>query len=177
MSFVATCPDCGGRGETFEPCSRCDGRGSIQHQERVRVRIPPGADDGSTIRIAGKGSGRKGHRGDLVIETRVKPHPWLRRDGLDLTMTLPVTFREAYNGAKVEVPTFHGSVSLTIPPRSQSGQKLRLRGKGVKRGDKVGDLYVELEVRVPDQQDDDLARALERSDSAYSQPVRKGLVL
>jgi DnaJ-class molecular chaperone len=138
------------------------------------VRIPPGADDGSIIRLAGKGapSTSGGAPGDLVIEMRVAPHPVVQREGLDLSMRVPVTLEEAYNGASIEIPTFEGPVKVRIPPRSQPGARLRLRGKGVSRKDKRGDFYVELDVRLPDQQDDALAEALRNSRSAYSGPVR-----
>jgi DnaJ-class molecular chaperone len=141
----------------------------------VRVRIPPGADNGSIIRLAGKGApgDRGGPPGDLVIETEVRPHPILHRDGNDLAMTLPVTLDEAYNGASVEVPTFDGPVLLKIPPRSQSGAKLRMRGKGIARKDTRGDLIVALDVRMPDRADESLAAALRASAAAYSSPVRE----
>jgi DnaJ-class molecular chaperone len=145
----------------------------------IRVRIPPGADTGSIVRIAGKGGPgvRGGPPGDLVIETDVRPHPRLRRDGLDLHLTVPVTLDEAYNGGSVEVPTFDGPVVLKVPARSQSGAKLRLRGKGIARGDKRGDLIAVLDVRMPDRDDDALAAALRASADAYSTPVRKELAL
>ncbi len=145
----------------------------------VRVRIPPGADDGSIIRIDGKGApgARGGPPGDLVIETRVRPHPRLRRDGLDLYLTLPVTLDEAYNGGSVEVPTFDGPVILKVPARSQTGTKLRLRGKGITRKDKHGDLYAVLEVRMPDRDDEALATALRASAQSYSTPIREELKL
>ena len=145
----------------------------------VRVRIPPGADNGSIIRLAGKGApgARGGPPGDLVIETEVRPHPILRRDGLDLSLTLPVTLDESYNGATIEVPTFDGPVMLKVPPRSQSGAKLRLRGKGIARKDSRGDLIAILDVRMPDRPDDALAAALRTSAAAYSTPVRKELAL
>ncbi len=151
----------------------------IPGQGVTRVRIPPGADTGSVIRIPGKGSPgpRGGSAGDLVIETVVQPHPWLRRDGLDLHATLPITLDEAYNGGSVEVPTFDGPVSLKIPALSQNGAKLRLRGKGVKRKDRSGDMIVALDVRMPDKRDDALAQALAASTSAYGAPVRKELRL
>ena len=82
-----------------------------------------------------------------MIETEVRPHPLLRRDGLDLYLTLPVTLDEAYNGASVDVPTFDGTVVLKVPPRSQNRAQLRLRGKGIERKDARGDLFVELDVR------------------------------
>ncbi|HEY0255217.1 MAG TPA: DnaJ C-terminal domain-containing protein [Kofleriaceae bacterium] len=151
----------------------------VPNQGTVRVRIPPGADTGSIIRLAGKGMpGRQGGpNGDLVIETEVRPHRFLRRDGLDLSLTLPVTIAEAYNGASVEVPTFDGPVMLKIPPRSQTGAKLRLRGKGIARKDQRGDFYAVLEVRMPDRENEALATALAASSEAYSNPVRKELAL
>jgi len=151
----------------------------VPEQGTVRVRIPPGADTGSVIRIPGKGTpGTHGAPpGDLVIETEVRPHPMLRRDGLDLYLTLPVTLDEAYNGASVDVPTFEGTVVLKIPPRSQNHARLRLRGKGIERKATRGDLFVELDVRMPDKADDELASALRSSTGAYSRPVREGLTL
>ena len=151
----------------------------VPEQGTVRVRIPPGADTGSVIRIPGKGTpGTHGAPpGDLVIETEVRPHPMLRRDGLDLYLTLPVTLDEAYNGASVDVPTFEGTVVLKIPPRSQNHARLRLRGKGIERKATRGDLFVELDVRLPDRKDEALAAALKASTGAYSTPVREGLTL
>ena len=151
----------------------------VPEQGTVRVRIPPGADTGSVIRLAGKGSPgpRGGPPGDLVIETEVRPHPVLRRDGLDLYLKLPVTLDEAYNGGSVDVPTFEGTVVLKIPPRSQNGARLRLRGKGIERKSVRGDFFVELDVRMPDRADDALAAALKAARDAYSRPVREGLAL
>jgi curved DNA-binding protein len=148
-------------------------------QGTVRVRIPPGADTGSTIRVPGKGGpgAGGGPPGDLVIETEVRPHPHLRREGLDLYLTLPVTLDEAYNGASIDVPTFEGAVVLKVPPRSQNRAKLRLRGKGVARKETRGDLFVELDVRMPDKADDALAEALRAGRTTYSTPVREELKL
>jgi len=145
----------------------------------VRVRIPPGADNGSVIRIPGKGApgGRGGPPGDLVIEIEVKAHPRVRREGLDLHMDLPVTLDEAYNGASIEVPTFEGKVVVKIPPGSQNGAKLRLRGKGIGRKDARGDFLIALDVRMPDKQDDALVAALRASAAAYTTPVREELKL
>jgi DnaJ-class molecular chaperone len=151
----------------------------LPEQGTVRVRIPPGADTGSTIRVPGKGApgAGGGPPGDLVIETEVRPHPQLRREGLDLHLALPVTLDEAYNGASIDVPTFDGTVVLKVPPRSQNHAKLRLRGKGVARKDARGDLIVELDVRMPDKPDPALADALRASRGAYSAPVREELKL
>ena len=151
----------------------------IPGQGTVRVRIPKGADTGSTLRVPGKGApGRGGGpAGDLVIETVIRPHPFLRRDGLDLYLTLPVTIDEAYNGASVDVPTFDGTVALKIPPRSQNHGKLRLRGKGVPKKDTRGDMIVELDVRMPDAADDAFAEVMRKASGLYSKPVRAELTL
>jgi curved DNA-binding protein len=118
----------------------------------VTVRIPPGADEGSRVRIHGQGapSPNGGPPGDLVLTIHVQPHPCFRREGDDLHLDLPITFGEAFSGAKVKVPTIDGAVTLKVPERAQSGQVVRLRGKGVARkGRPPGDLYVHFLVRVP----------------------------
>jgi len=177
-----------GRGQDIHATFQMDLRQAVEgaevsidvpQQGTVRVRIPPGAETGSVIRIAGKGAPgtRGGPPGDLVIETEVRPHPVMRRDGLDLYLTLPVTLDEAYNGASIDVPTFEGTVLLKIPPRSQNHARLRLRGKGIERKATRGDLFVELDVRMPDRPDDALAAALKASTAAYTRPVREGLAL
>jgi len=151
----------------------------VPNQGTVRVRIPPGADNGSTIRVPGKGAPgpRGGPPGDLVIECEVMPHPLLRREGLDLYMTVPVTLDEAYNGASIDIPTLDGPVRVKVPARSQGGSKLRLRGKGVKRKTETGDMVIVLDLRMPDKPDEALGEALRASASSYSTPVRKELML
>jgi curved DNA-binding protein len=118
----------------------------------VTVRVPPGAAEGSRVRIAGHGapSTSGGPPGDLILEIHVSPHTHFRREGDDLHLDLPITIAEAYRGAKVKVPTTDGAVTLKVPPHAQSGTQLRLRGKGVARkGKEAGDLYVHFMVRVP----------------------------
>jgi len=130
---------------------------------KVKVRIPKGADDGDRVRVAGA-AGAPGPGippGDLLLTLRVKPHPHFERDGLDLTLDLPITALEAHHGARIEVPTPSGNVTLKVPPRAQSGQLLRLRGKGVERGDKSGDLYVRFLVRLPEETSPEIERAIE----------------
>jgi DnaJ-class molecular chaperone len=143
------------------------------------VRIPKGADDGSILTVKGRGApGRPGGEpGNLIIETRVRPHPHFKREGLDLRLVLPVTIDEAYNGKTVEVPTPEGPVRLNIPPRSQSGSTLRLEGKGVARKNATGDLYVELSVRLPDEPSDGFAQAARDAAKAYKKPVREDIRL
>ena len=119
--------------------------------EEVTVRVPPGAGDGDKVRVAGRGApGRAGGpAGDLLLTIRVQEHPFFTRDGLDLTLDLPISVAEAYLGTKVRVPTPHGDVSLKIPAGARSGQQVRLRGKGVKRQNKVGDLFVRFLIQLP----------------------------
>lgn len=145
----------------------------------TRVRIPAGADNGSQIRVRGKGGPgvSKGPRGDLVIETRIHPHPLISRDGLNLTLKVPISIQEAYKGAMIEVPTFSGPIKVKVPPLSQNGSKLRLRDKGISRKDKQGHLYVQLEIRMPDTANDEFLEALAKSDTLYKKPVREDLVL
>lgn len=145
--------------------------------EPVTVRIPPGADDGSKLKVSGQGSPGPAGNGDLLIETHVRPHPHFRREGLHLHLKLPVGIDEAYNGASIEVPTPDGNVSLRVPPRSQQGDKLRLRNKGIQRGSERGDLYVELDVKMPDKADEALAAALKSAKEAYSAPLRADIRL
>jgi curved DNA-binding protein len=121
--------------------------------EPVTVRIPPGAAEGSRVRIAGQGaaSPNGGASGDLILVIHVEPHPLFTREGDDLTLEVPITASEAIKGAKVKVPTFDGDVSVKVPPGTHSGTKLRLRGKGVaKKGREPGDLYVRFMVHVPE---------------------------
>lgn len=120
--------------------------------EPVTVRIPPGAADGSRVRIKGQGapSTTGGPPGDLILVIHVEPHPLFKREGDDLYLDVPLWVSEAIKGAKVKVPTFDGDVTVKVPPGTQSGTKLRVRGKGVaKKGHEPGDLYLVFMVRVP----------------------------
>jgi curved DNA-binding protein len=137
-------------------------------RETLRVRIPPGAEDGTRVRLAGKGEpGREdGPPGDLYVSLRVRPHPFFRREGADLHVQVPVTIPELVLGASIEVPTPDGPVAMKVPPRSRPGQRLRLRGKGARRTGKPdrGDLYVELAATLPEGDDarlEELARQME----------------
>ena len=130
--------------------------------DAITVRIPAGADDGSRVRVRGKGgAGVGGPAGDLLLTIEVEPHPHFSRRGDDLELDLPVTLGEAVRGAQVVVPTPHGDVKLTLPKGAQSGQKVRLRGKGVQRpGKPPGDLYVRFLVSYPTSDDPAVAQAL-----------------
>jgi curved DNA-binding protein len=133
-------------------------------EESVTVRIPAGAHHGGRVRIAGQGSPGAGGApaGDLLLTIHVTPHPFFKREGDDLTLEVPVTIGEAYRGEKVRVPTPDGEVTLKVPPRTQSGQMTRLRGKGVARkGKDAGDLYVKFIVHVPTIDDPEVAKAVD----------------
>ncbi len=179
MRMVRACNSCGGDGKVRPACEACQGAGILQSEETVQVRIPAGADDGSELRVRGKGGPGmfEGPPGDLLIRTHVRPHPHFKRDGLDLHLKLPITIEEAYLGGSIQVPTLDGPVQMKISAGSQSGAKLRLRGKGVKRGKDAGDLYVELSIVVPDQENPELAEALKNASKLYSHAPREGIAL
>jgi curved DNA-binding protein len=142
-----------------------------QAPRTVRVRIPAGVKDGGRIRLRGQGV----DGGDLVLRVHVNAHPFFRREGDDLLLELPVTVGEAFQGARVQVPTPEGSVTLRIPERARGGSRLRLRGKGVRRGDSVGDLIVQLQIVLPT--GEVASEAVQAMEQAYQEPVRKHLGL
>ncbi len=152
---------------------------SLEGHEPVKVRIPPGADEGSRVRIAGQGaqSITGGPRGDLILTIHVKPHPRLRREGDDLHIDLPLALHEAYFGAKVRVPTLDGSVTLKVPERTQGGTVMRVRGKGVaKKKGTPGDLYVHFQIQIPT--DESLAEHFkEIAEHEKDEDVRKDVVI
>lgn len=146
----------------------------------VVVRIPPGADEGSRVRIPGHGapSSNGGAPGDLVLTVHVTPHAYFRREGDDIHLDLPITIAEAYRGAKVRVPTIEGAVTLKVPPGSQSGQTVRLRGKGVaKKGRAAGDLYVRFMVQVPSDGGGEVAKLIDRLAEFQAGDPRAGISL
>src|SRR6266403_5345178 len=154
MKFNVTCPRCHGTGKNISTCPVCHGQGTVERTDPLEVRIKAGTRAGQRIRIAGKGNAglRGGPPGDLFVIIRTDEHPIFRREGDDIYATVPITAVEAALGAKIEVPTIDGRSTLKIPPGTQSGQKLRLREKGVpsatqegKRGDEI----VEVKVTVP----------------------------
>jgi len=158
MKFNLTCPRCNGKGRLQNQCPTCHGEGRVARTETVEVRIPAGAQDGSRLRVAGKGNaGTHGAAaGDLYITTRVAAHPFFRREGDNIHIQVPVTVTEAGLGAKVEVPTIDGRALLKIPQGTQNGQKFRLRDKGVfnARKEVRGDQIVEVSMQPPKVQDE-----------------------
>jgi molecular chaperone DnaJ len=159
MKFNIPCPRCNGTGRTSNACPTCHGEGVVSRSEAVEFRIKAGTRDGQRIRLQGKGNAglNGGATGDLFLIVRTGTHPVFTRVGDDIQLTVPVTIAEASLGAKVDVPTIDGRAQLKIPPGTQSGQKLRMRERGVEnagRADQRGDQIVTVEVVVPHLQDE-----------------------
>ncbi|HEY7333253.1 MAG TPA: DnaJ C-terminal domain-containing protein [Bryobacteraceae bacterium] len=158
MRFNLTCPRCEGTGRLRNRCANCAGDGRVSTTDTVEVRIPAGAQQGSRLRVAGKGNaGTMGAPpGDLYITLRVDAHPFFRRNGDDIEINVPVRIDEAGLGTKIEVPTIDGRALLKIPQGTKNGQKFRLRDKGVlnARSGKRGDQIVKVEVQAPVVQDE-----------------------
>ncbi|HEX8435181.1 J domain-containing protein [Archangium sp.] len=181
MSSSGMCPACRGTGRTAPPCTSCRGSGVVEETTRLTVKIPAGVQTGSKIRLSGQGAAgsRGGPPGDLYIETIVADHPLVRREGDDLYMDLPVTVSEAMLGAEVRVPTFQGEVTVKVPEGSQSGRRMRLRGRGAPslKGGPTGDFYLTLQVKVPEQPSQEARKAAEALARSYQTDVRGALQL
>jgi molecular chaperone DnaJ len=154
MKFNVQCPRCHGTGKNLTTCPTCHGEGTVARTEPLEVRIKAGTRDGQRIRVPGKGNAgaHGGAPGDLYAIIRTEDHPIFHRDGDDIYLTVPVNATEAALGAKIEVPTIDGRALLKIPPGTQSGQKLRLREKGVPSATKEGvrgDEIVEITITIP----------------------------
>jgi molecular chaperone DnaJ len=177
MKFNLTCPKCNGRGRLKNACPGCHGDGRISHTESVDVRIPPGAQNGSRLRVAGKGNaGTMGApAGDLYITTHVEQHPLFHRDGDNIQMKVPVTVSEAGLGAKIEVPTIDGKSLLKIPPGTQNNQKFRLRERGVLNSRKGtrGDQIVQVQLQMPDIRDERTKEILRQLAELQTEDPRK----
>lgn len=151
---VSECERCHGRGSIIlDPCKECRGQGSVRASRKLQVRVPAGIDEGFHLRLAGEGeAGDPGAPpGDLFIEFSIRPHPMFRRMGQDLHLEMPVNVAQAALGATLEVPTIDGMVEIKLEPGTQSGDTLRLRGKGVPnlRGGGRGDQIIAWSVVVP----------------------------
>lgn len=179
MKFSLTCPRCDGKGRLRNVCPTCHGDGRLSKPDVVEVRIPPGAQAGSRLRVAGKGNaGRNGGpAGDLYITVRVEQHPFFNREGDDIHIQVPITVSEAGLGAKIEVPTIDGRALLKVPQGTQNGQKFRLREKGVMntRKNQRGDEIVEVAVQSPKVQDEKVKELLRELAQADKEDPRAGI--
>ncbi|MBP9693363.1 MAG: DnaJ domain-containing protein [Alphaproteobacteria bacterium] len=144
---------------------------------QVEISIPKGADDGQKIRLAGKGKPGQngGPSGDALVELHIKSHPFFKREKLMITLDLPITLSEALNGGKVRVPTLTGSVMLSIPAGSNSGQVLRLPGKGVVLDGEKGDLLVKLQIKLPEAMPATLKEAIAAFEKEHPYDLRQAL--
>ena len=181
MQFTKACPRCKGHGQVGKPCGQCGGSGQVMGTETIRVTIPRGVKEGSRVRVAGKGEPGfyGGPPGDLYLIIHIEPHPLLRREEDNLYMDVPVTVREAILGGTITIPTVEGEVNLKIPPGSQSGQTLKLKGKGAMnlKTKQRGDLMVKLVVKVPKTDDREILEAVRKMDRYYEEDVRRSLRL
>jgi molecular chaperone DnaJ len=149
-----TCPVCLGKGQVpTEACPTCHGTGEVRVKRKVIINVPPGVDTGSKIRLKGQGGKgtANGPPGDLVITFNVQPDKFYSRDGLDVIAKVPLNIAQATLGTKISVKTLDGKkVAIKIPPGTPSGKRFRVRGQGIQKGDKKGDLIVEVSIAVPD---------------------------
>lgn len=172
------CMECAGTGKKITAiCKKCAGRGKILQTDTVNVKIPSGVDNGSVVKLRGKGNAGIGGApaGDLLLEVTIKPHRIFKRKGDDIEVVLPVTFGEAALGAKLEVPTIDGISLMTLPPGTQSGQKFKLSGKGFisPKSKKRGDEYVEIKIVVPKNIPEKAKEAIKVVESLYKENPRK----
>jgi molecular chaperone DnaJ len=178
---ASRCPECGGTGtRVTRACKSCDGRGKAYRSETVDVKIPPGVEDGSVMRLKGMGNAGAGGgpNGDLRLKVNVLRHPVFERKGLDVFLKLPVTFGEASMGAKVEVPTIDGKAVMTLPSGTQGGQRFKLSGKGFPKqgGGPRGNMYVDTVIAVPRDISPAVKDAVKTIESAYTENPRKGMM-
>jgi len=167
MVQVTTCPVCGGRGKVVEAhCPTCGGGGKVRETRRKKITVPAGVDDGTRIRLAGEGQhgDNNGPPGDLYLLIRVRPHRYFRRRDSDIMLDLNVNIAQATLGAEVKVPTVDGDVMLKIPPGTQPGKIIRMRGKGVPhlRGGSRGDQLVVVNINIPTRLDDEERELFEK---------------
>lgn len=158
------CPVCLGKGQVpTEPCPTCHGSGEVRVRRKVLVNVTPGVDTGSKIRLKGQGGkgSANGPPGDLVITFNVLTDKFYKRDGLDVIATVPLNIAQATLGTKISVRTLDGKkVAIKIPPGTPSGKRFRVRGQGIQKGEKKGDLIVEVSIQVPEKLSEEQERMM-----------------
>jgi molecular chaperone DnaJ len=159
-----TCPVCLGKGQVpTEACPTCHGTGEVRVKRKVVINVPSGVDTGSKIRLKGQGGKgtANGPPGDLVITFNVQPDKFYSRDGLDVIAKVPLNIAQATLGTKISVKTLDGKkVAIKIPPGTPSGKRFRVRGQGIQKGDKKGDLIVEVSIAVPEKLSEEQERMM-----------------
>jgi molecular chaperone DnaJ len=180
MVFTRACVACGGTGrQRHQPCGACAAQGTTSRTESIAVRIPAGVSNGAQVRIPGKGhAGRHGGRtGDASIAVTVTPHALFERSGDDLHLVVPIAVHEAALGGRIEVPAIDGTATLRVPPGTQTGQRFRIRGRGAPsvRGDRPGDLVVEVRLTLPAVIDERSKELLREFGRLNQENIRKDL--
>ncbi|MFL2947058.1 MAG: molecular chaperone DnaJ [Candidatus Poseidoniales archaeon] len=175
QQMVSDCPDCHGQGKTIRnPCSDCQGTGSTKREQKMRMNIPRGAEEGLRLRQRGKGEHiSNGQPGDLYIQIQVEPHAWFERDGPDLIMALPLGYPEMMLGTRVELPHIDGeSLIIDVPPGAKPSETLLIRGKGMpnRRGRGRGDVTVLLKLHVPEKFNKSMRSTLEDMVPSFGLP-------
>ncbi len=158
------CPVCLGRGQVpSQPCPTCHGTGEVRTRKKVLITVPAGVDTGSKIRLKGQGGkgSSNGPPGDLLINFNVKPDKFYQRDGLDIIATVPINIAQATLGSKISVKTLGGKkVLIRIPPGTASGKRFRVRGQGIQKAEKSGDLIVEVKIETPEKLSEEQQRMM-----------------
>jgi molecular chaperone DnaJ len=169
LDSAEDCPQCGGQGVVsngggVRQCPGCRGQGRVTRRKAVKTKIPAGVSDGQRIRLRGKGrpGERGGPPGDLNLVVRIRPDKIFTRDGDNLSLELPVSVWQAILGGQIEVPTLSGRATLKVPPMTQNGSRLRLKGMGVATGKRTGDLYVTIKAVLPAGLSDEARRLVEQ---------------
>ncbi len=184
FTVARECPRCQGTGKTIaNPCKDCDGTGKVKKKKTVEFKIPPGVEDGMRMRISGEGeAGAPGApRGDLFVAIRVKPHEIFQRDGQNLYCETHISFPKAALGAKIEIPTLDGKETMDIPAGTQSGEILKMKGKGIRNisNHQKGDLLVQIHVDTPiklSQEQEELLKKFAESQGENLEEVDKTII-
>jgi molecular chaperone DnaJ len=179
-----TCTGCGGRGAIItDPCPACHGDGRVEQRRTLDIEIPPGVDNGTRVRVTGEGEAGVpgGSRGDLYCQIRVREHAFFQREGSHLICQVPITFSQAALGGPIDVPTLDGQISHTLKAGIQSGEVIRISGKGMPgaRGARKGDLHVQVLVETPrhlTKRQEELLRELAEIDHKHVSPQRKSFL-
>jgi molecular chaperone DnaJ len=182
LTVARPCPNCRGEGRIVRhPCSACRGQGRVSRERLLKVTIPAGVEHGNQLRLSGEGEGgmQGGPAGDLYVVLHVKPHEIFVREGAHLICELPLTFPQVALGDEVEVPILHGTATLKVPPGTQPGQRLVLKGKGMPhlrgrgRGDAIYDVVVEVPTHLTSRQRELLEELRGSNDGAPGPRVSK----
>lgn len=163
MRYMTQCGNCNGRGRTIlNACTKCDGNGQYKQNDKLKVNIPAGVDNGMAIRLRGKGMDGQAGPGDLYLTIQVERHPIFSREGLNITTEHEVDYIEAILGSKLRIETIHGKVTLTVPAGTQPGSVLRVSKKGVITKSETGHHLATINVKIPDKLSDEERKLLEQ---------------